>query len=908
MKIKNSKSFPWWSLSIEHLCKELETNPQNGLLHKQAQERLEHYGPNQLPEPKKISVAALFFSQFSNLIVLILIGALIISMFLGEWKDAVSIGIIIFLNALIGFIQEYHAEKSLEALRKLTKPTSRIIREGAEEIIPSHLIVPGDLVILEAGDYVPADGRLIQSTALATQEASLTGESISIAKIIEPIMQEKLPLSDRKNMVYMGTSVVRGKGVMIVTQTALNTQLGNIASLLEAIEEEHTPLQIQLTQIGRQLIIICFSIVAIIFLIGVIRGSEIMPMVLVALSLAVAAIPEGLPAVMTITLSLGVKRMAKLNALIRRLSSVETLGCTTVICTDKTGTLTKNEMVVRAIWINNTYINVAGTGYKPVGNFLLNQVSVDPHQIPELMLLLRIGVLCNGANLIQKNDAWSISGDPTEGALLVAAAKAGLNKKSLDVENKQLAEIPFDSERKRMSILRQSSEGTILYSKGAPDVILQQATKILINGHEVTLDDQQKHNILRANDKLAQQALRVLGLAYRNLSNTQQIDASTEKDLIFVGLVAMIDPPRPEAQEAIKLCKKAGIKIVMITGDHKETALAIAKELNLTENACAISGTELDAMDDTKLKQQILTTDIYARVSAQHKLRIVKVLKELGHVVAVTGDGVNDAPAIKAADVGIAMGITGTEVTKEAADMIITDDNFATIVKAVEQGRGIYDNLVKFINYLVSSNIAELLLIFIGTLIGFTDSEGKHYISLLPIQLLWLNLVTDGLPAIALGVDPISPHTMLQPPRKKTKPLFSMLFTLELFVMGFIIAIGALVACYIGLATSAIHGHTMVLTSFVALELVRVQIIRTRYHIPFFSNPWLIIALTGSFLLHLFVIYNPWLQTIFKTTPLMPYDWLIIVVITIIVWLIGSIITKFFEKCEQLGRLRPSFK
>ncbi len=886
-----------WLCTIDEICRYLKTNQNIGLTNIESQKRLEQFGLNQLPKTKKFSILALFLSQFSSLIVWILIGALIISGILGEWQDALAIGVIVLLNAIIGFVQEYHTEKSIEALRKLINPTSRVVREGIEQIISSQLIVPGDLVMLEAGDHVPADGRIVRALSFATQEASLTGESISIVKTVDQLTQEKLMLGDRKNMVFMGTSVVNGKGVMLVTETALNTQLGHIASLLKTIEEERTPLQIQLTKVGNNLIVICLGIVTIIFLIGLVRGNEIFPMVLTALSLAVAAIPEGLPAIMTITLSLGVKRMAKRNALIRRLSSVETLGCTTVICTDKTGTLTKNEMVVKSVWVNNSFIDITGIGYKPIGDFMLNKMIINFQQNHELMLTLSIGMLCNAASLVQKNDGWSVIGDPTEGALLTAAGKAGLQRKVLIAENKLITEIPFDSERKRMSMLMQTSEGHVLYVKGAPDILVHHAASILVNGKETTLETEQKDNILRANEALAQQALRVLGVAYRKMQDVNQVDESIENQLVFVGLIAMIDPPRVEAQEAIQLCKKAGIRTIMITGDQKETAIAIAKELDLLGNDHrALSGFELDEMDDDTLKKNVLSTNVYARVSAQHKLRIVKMLKSLNHVVAVTGDGVNDAPAIKAADIGIAMGITGTEVSKEASDMVIMDDNFVSIVHAVEEGRGIYDNLVKFINYLVSSNIAELIIIFIGTLVGFTDSEGVHYILLLPIHLLWLNLVTDGFPAIALGVDPVDPQVMHRPPRKKTEPIFSALFMLELFAIGCIIALGALVAFYLGLAISAVHGRTMGLTSLVVLSFVRVYLVRTQYHLSFFSNYWLIAALTGSFLLHLFVVYIPWLQTIFKTTALMPQDWLFIGGVTIIVWLVGSVTAKFFEK------------
>ena len=888
---------PWWQFSVADVIQKLQTNQKQGLRTNQVKQRLVHYGRNVLPKQKKLSPFMLFLSQFSSFIVWVLIGASLITGLLGEWIDSIAIGAIVFLNAIIGFIQEYSAERSLEALKKLTKPTSRVIREGKLHKVSSDYIVPGDLVVLEAGDLVPADGRIINEIQLTTQEAALTGESMPILKQVEKLTEKELSIADQSNMVFMGTIVVKGKGQIIVTNTALHTELGSIASLLQAEKRKKTPLQIQLEQLGRRLVIICFGIVAIIFSLGLWRGSSFISMILTALSLAVAAIPEGLPAVMTIALAIGMRKMAKRKVLIRRLPSVETLGRTTVICSDKTGTLTQNQMTVRSIWTNKKVITVTGVGYEPKGSFEFNDKIINPTEFPELMLALKIGILCNSAHLEQKNNSWYIIGDPTEGALLTVAGKAGFEKKDLEIETPLIKEIPFDSERQRMSMVRNESNERFVFVKGSPEVILNLSKYILIDGNNVLLTNEHKAEIKTSNKKLASQALRVLALAYRKINPNETIDETVENNLIFVGLSGMMDPPRLQVKEAIAKCKTAGIKTVMITGDQKETAFAIASELGLANNySQVITGAEIERMNESTLKTRVQKLTVYARVSPEHKLRIVQAFKSRGEIVAMTGDGVNDAPSIKAADIGIAMGITGTEVAKEASDMIILDDNFATIVNAVEEGRCIYDNIVKFINYLLSSNIAELMIIFIGTFFGFLDPEGNPYISLLPIQLLWINLVTDGFPAIALGVDPVDPHIMTHPPKKASDPILSFYFVLKLFSIAFVIAVGAIAACHYGLRTSARLGHTMTFSTLVTLELVRVHMVRSQYHIRFFSNPWLIIALIISFALQLVVIYTPQLQTIFRTTFLGVVEWGVILIVVIIVWAVSRLIQAIFNK------------
>lgn len=896
MELKNVNT--WWTQSPENVCDNLKTDIHRGLSKEEAEKRLQEYGPNQLPEQKRVSPLTLLINQFSSFIVWTLIAAAFIAGFLGEWVDATAIGVIVVLNGLLGFFQEFQADKSLAALRKMATLSSKVIRDGELQTLPSEKIVPGDLVLIEAGDRIPADGRIIQSIELSTQEAALTGESMPIHKIAEPLEKPDLPVGDKKNMGFLGTVAVSGKGYMIVTETGLQTELGKIASLLQGGKEEQTPLQIRLEELGHRLVWICLGVVALVFALGFFRGQPLVENLLISISLAVAAIPEGLPAIVTIALSIGVRKMAKRNALVRRLPSVETLGCTSVICTDKTGTLTQNEMMVRSIWVNGSFVDVMGVGYNPEGDFKVKDAKINFQDNPELIMALKIGTLCNSAELHQNPEkGWSIAGDPTEGALLTVAGKAQLFKQDLEQKNPILGEIPFDSERKRMSMARQTPEGAMLFIKGATDIMMAHAESILLNGKVEPLTEERKKSILDTNASLASQALRVLAVGYRPLPQEVKIDQSMEDKLILVGLIAMMDPPRPEVKKSIETCRNAGITTVMITGDHKETAVAVAKELNLMkEGALAVTGAELEQMDDQHLKDNVRNIAIYARTSAAHKLRIVRAWKSLGEVVAMTGDGVNDAPAIKEADIGVAMGITGTDVTKEASDMVILDDNFASIVNAVEEGRGIYDNIIKFVNYLMSSNIAELLVIFMGMLLGFRDPLGNPFVSLSAIQLLWLNLVTDGFPAIALGLDPVDPTAMNRPPRKSSDSIFPLRFAVQLFLTGFVIAAGTLAACHFGLSQSAELAQTMAFTTLVVLEIVRVQMVRSQYHMSIFSNLYIILALASSLLLHLLVVYTPFLQTIFGTVPLNLTEWGVILTVAIVVWVISTFINFLFKK------------
>lgn len=897
----------WWLQSEEELCRHLHTDPHLGLDKSEAQKRLQELGFNQLLEQPRANPFYLLLDQFSNFIIWILIVAAVIAGMLREWIDAFAIIAIVILNALLGFFQEYKAEKSLAALRKMVTPSSKVIRNGKLLTLPSKKIVPGDLVLVEAGDHIPADGRFIRCFGLSTQEAALTGESTLIHKTADALDDCDLSIGDKKNMGFLGTVAVRGKGYMIVTETGLQTEVGKIASLLQQSREEKTPLQKRLQELGLFLIWICLGVVSIVFALGFYKGTPLVENLLISISLAVAAIPEGLSAIVTIALSIGVHKMAKRNALVRKLPSVETLGCTTVICTDKTGTLTQDEMTVRSIWVNNKFIDVTGSGYSPDGNFEINHKEINPKDSPELLLALKIGILCNSAELHPlpehlKN--WGITGDPTEGALLTVAGKANLFKRDLEAENPLISEIPFDSDRKRMSMARQTKEGLILFIKGAVDVIMERSEFILLNGKIEKLTPEEKQNIFRANDYLARQSLRLLAVGYRPLSQETKIDHSLENKLIFVGLIAMMDPPRPEVKSSIETCENAGITTVMITGDHKETAIAIAKELNLLKrDSLVLTGNELDQMEDNFLKENLQKITIYARTSAAHKLRIVRAWKSLGEVVAMTGDGVNDAPALKEASIGIAMGITGTDVTKESADMVIVDDNFASIVNAVEEGRGIYDNITKFVCYLASSNIAEIIVVFMGMLVGFTDFAGNPFVPLSAVQILWINLASDGLPAIALGVDPIDPMAMKRPPRRPSGPIISRQKALHLLLISFVIAFGTLVACYFGMHKSSELAQTMAFTTLVVLELVAVQVIRSPYNISLFSNPLIIVAVAISFLLQLFIIYIPFLQNVFKTVPLGIREWGIIAAITMFVWILCDVINRVYDICKKTRSL-----
>jgi len=859
----------WWHLATDEIARTLGTDVKAGLSSAAAAEKLEKLGPNELQEKKGRGPLAIFFDQFKSLMIGVLIAAALISGFLKEWVDAVAILAIVILNAILGLVQEFRAEKSLAALRRLSAPSSKVLRDGAPRIVPARELVPGDLVEIEAGDNIPADSRVVWHTSnFGVQEASLTGESTPVNKTDIELEEKDIPLAERANILYLGTSVVSGKARAVVVETGMQTELGRIAGLIQGIKKETTPLQRKLEEFSKILVYLCFFLVAVVFGLEILRGGKVLDMFLTSVSLAVAAIPEGLPAVVTIALALGVQRMVKRHVLIRKLPSVETLGCATVICSDKTGTLTKNEMTVQAIWTSRDAFDVTGTGYDPAGEFRTSAGRVDPAAHPDLLKALTVGVLCNNAQLTVKDGKTAVFGDPTEIAILSAAAKAGIWKGEEEDDYEMVEELPFDSERKKMSIVRRADQDLIAFTKGAPDLLLRDCSYILEDGGERPLTDGDRDRIMSANDGYSDQALRVLAVAYRHLDQDPHSYAAEaiERDLTFTGLVAMIDPPRAEVRDAMAKCRQSGIRTVMITGDHRNTAVAIARDLGFYgANSRALTGEELDGLTDAELDAAVENVAVYARVSPEHKLRAVRAWRRRGDVAAMTGDGVNDAPAVKEADIGVAMGITGTDVTKEVSDMVITDDNFASIVAAVEEGRGIYDNIRKFIHFLLSCNLGEILVMFVAALIGFP-------VPLLPIQILWVNLVTDGLPALALGVDPVDPNIMERPPRKTDEPVVTGARAWLIGLQGTLIAacsLGAFLFVYLYEKEPLEMARTAALATLACSQLFHAFSCRSMresiFKLKFSTNPQLVVAVVGSFLLQMAVIYLPFLQPIFKT-------------------------------------------
>ncbi len=890
-----------WQLSIEEIVSELHTNLTKGLSETEASYRLQKYGHNQLIEKRARSPLMIFLEQFRDFIIWVLLAAAIISGLLHEWVDSLVIIAIVILNAILGFIQEYKAEKSLSALKKLSSPSTKVIRNHQHKVILSAELVPGDIVELEAGDNIPADCRIVWHTSnFSVQEASLTGESIPVLKTASALQEKDTSLAERANMVYMGTSVVAGKSKAIVVATGMATELGKIASMIQNIKHESTPLQKKLIEFSKWIVRTCFLLVALVFFLEWLRGGKIIDVFLTSVSLAVAAIPEGLPAVVTIVLALSVQRMIKRNVLIRKLPSVETLGCTTVICCDKTGTLTKNEMTVRAVFTDNLIFEVSGIGYEPTGEYLLDGQKIDTNKYHlSLYKILQASVLCNGSQLIKTGDTYKIIGDPTEAALLTAAGKAGIWKADKEKEFSFVDEIPFDSERKKMTVIRRNNGCLFAFTKGAPEEILKDCTHIETQGTVVAITPAEKQKILEVNSKFADKAMRVLAIAYRQLENLP-VGYETnlvETHLIFLGLIAMIDPPRPEVKDAISKCKQAGIKTVMITGDHKNTAVAIAHELGLLqETSLALSGEELDDMDEDALLRKIKNIAVYARVSSEHKLRVVKAWRKIGEVVAMTGDGINDAPAVKEADIGVAMGITGTDVTKEVSDMVVTDDNFASIVAAVEEGRGIYDNIQKFVHYLLSCNAGEILVMFISALVGLP-------VPLLPIHILWVNLVTDGLPALALGVDPIDTSIMYRPPRKPEAPVVSNKRALLMLVQGVFISICSLSTfSYILLfeKTGIERARTGAFIVMACSQLFHSfncrSMTKSIFTLGIFSNIKLVFATLVSFVLQIAVVSLPFTRKIFKTQLLGTVDWFMILILSIFPLLAMEICKVFFRR------------
>lgn len=867
------------AMKAEEATRALESSLQ-GLSEEEAKRRLEEFGFNELMEGKSAVALRIFLRQFKDVFVIMLLIAVSLSVLAGKGIDALAISAIVVLNSVVGFVQEYRSEKAMEAMKNLTAPKARVMRDGGERVIPAREVVPGDLIILESGDRIPADARLIETVDLNTDESVLTGESVPEEKNTVAV-NVHTPIADRENMVFMATHVVYGRGKAVVTSTGMNTEFGKIAEMVQAIEEEETPLKLRLRRFAKKLGILVTFACAAIFLLEGLRGAPLVGSFFLAVALAVSAVPEGLPAIVTVTLALGARGLAKRNAITRRLSSVEALGSTTVICSDKTGTLTKDEMTVRKIYSNDQKVEVTEIGYEPRGEFHQDNKAINPKDDPHLMLLLRIGALCNNARLIRE-DAWRIVGDPTEGALVVVATKAGIQQDEASRQYPRVGEIPFSSERKRMTTIHSAPSGErSAYVKGAPEIILKRCAHFLEEGNVKGLTEKEKKKILEINEKMASGALRVLGMAYRRLPDDLKVfaEGSVERDLIFVGLMGMIDPPREEVKEANRLCEQAGIKTVMITGDHKLTAVAIAKELGMLKSGLVLTGAELDKMGDEELEKIVEDVTVYARVSPQHKLRIVKALKKRGHIVAMTGDGVNDAPALKNADIGIAMGITGTDVTREAADMVLADDNFATIVEAVKEGRNIYDNMRKFIRYLLSSNFDGILVVSTFAILGLP-------IPLIPAMILWVNLATDGGPAVALSIDPPTEDAMQRPPRS---PKAGILHGMITFIIAYVILQSGTTIFifwwkYFWVGSTLEAARTVAFMQVCIFELVVVWNCRSERHnafkVGFFSNKFLLVAVVASFLLTVSLCYVPVLRLMFGTVPLELHDWIWILAIS----------------------------
>ena len=879
----------WHALTVEEVMAELGTGPE-GLTDEEAARRLEIYGPNELEKGEARSLLSMFLRQFKSYLVLILLAAVVLSLLTGwlrtgsiltaheELVDASTILAIVFACAVLGFFEEYRSERALELLKEMAAPTATVIRGGREKEVPARELVPGDLVVLRMGDKVPADLRLIEAVNLRVDEAPLTGESTPVDKHTFSLPEET-PVPDRANMAFSGTTVVYGRGKGIVVATGMRTEFGRIAAMVQEVREEATPLEKRMAQVGRWLGSLCLLVCVGVAAVGIMMGYDPLKMIMWGISLAVAAVPEALPAVVTGALAIGVHEMAKRNAIVRSLPAVETLGSTNVICSDKTGTMTKGEMTVRLIYHAGEFIEVSGVGYEPKGRFSLAGGSgeVDPRSYRGLELLLRAAALCNDASLSYSNGRYVVSGDTTEGALLVAATKAGLDIEALRREYPRIGEVPFTSERKRMTTIHRTPGGRLhAYMKGAPEVVLERCDYIWDKEGPRPMTEEDEARILEINEEMASRALRNLAVAYKELEKGVELDEAVEEEgFVFLGLLGMIDPPREEVKEALRLCESAGIRTIMITGDHKLTAVAVAKELGM-ETGKVLTGVELDRLSDEELAELADEVNVYARVSPEHKVKILRALKSRGHTVAMTGDGINDAPALRKADIGVAMGITGTDVSKEASDMILADDNFATIVAAVEEGRRIVDNIKKYLAYLMRCNIAEILVMVV---IMFIFGAALRLPPLTAAQILWINLTTDGLPALALGVDPAEPDVMSRPPRDPARSIFSLDVKLYLTVVPLVMTVALTYVFWAFLPLGEDTARSVLFLTMIAMELACAlnsrSLTKPIWAVGAFKNKFLWASVAISMGVSIPLFYVPLLQDAFNISPVGPGGWLV---------------------------------
>ncbi|API93827.1 MULTISPECIES: calcium-translocating P-type ATPase, SERCA-type [Virgibacillus] len=872
----------WYQLEVEDVEKQLHVTTNRGLSDKQVEKRRKQYGENALQAQKKASKWLIFLKQFQDFMVLVLLAATLVAGLLGEYIDAIAIMVIVLVNGCIGFFQEQKAEKSLDKLKELSAPMAYVLRNKKWERIPSRQVVVGDIVRISSGDRIPADIRIVRADSLETEESALTGESLPVSKHTQAIQRAALDAQDQVNMGFMGTLVTRGTGMGIVVGTGMQTVMGQIASLMANTKKVMTPLERKLAELGKILIVIALLLTALVVVLGVVQGQPVYTMFLAGVSLAVAAIPEGLPAIVTVALSLGVQRMIRKKAIVRKLSAVETLGCASVICSDKTGTMTENKMTVKELLINGKQLYVTGDGYELQGNFFLHDQKVE-NSYPHLRTMLLYGLLCNHSSLVKKKGKYVIDGNPTDGALLIAARKFGLSDEEKEAY-RIIKEFPFDSDRKRMSVIvEDKQQRRFLITKGAPDILLPRSTYMLDEEGKQLLKAKNQATIEQEINQMADKALRTLAIAVKPINKDDHIESpALEKDLTFIGVYGMMDPPRKEVKKAVQECRSAGIKTVMITGDHAKTARAIALNLELMpEDGNVLEGYQMNKMSQQELEAVIEDVYVFARVTPEHKLRIVHAFQEKGHVVAMTGDGVNDAPAIKASNIGISMGQSGTDVTKEASSLILMDDNFATIKAAIEEGRNIYENIRKFIRYLLASNVGEILVMLFAMLLSLP-------LPLVPVQILWVNLVTDGLPAMALGMDKAEGDVMKKRPRSIHEGVFARGLGYKIISRGIVIGIVTLIGFIITYQNDPEHlvyAQTIAFTTLVMAQLIHVFDCRSEHSIfarnPF-ENIYLVLAVLSSLLLLLVVIYWQPLQPIFHTVSLSLRDWMLVLALSAI--------------------------